>query len=82
MPYKNLAELPDNVRNNLPKHAQDIYKAAFNSAWEEYADPDSRRDDASQEEVAHRVAWAAVKQKYEKNERGRWVAKREEPQTS
>ena len=72
MPYKNLAELPDNVRDNLTKHAQDIYKAAFNSAWEEYADPDSRRDDASQEEVAHRVAWAAVKQKYEKN--GRAVA--------
>jgi cation transport regulator len=74
MPYRTLAELPDNVRNNLPEHAQEIYKEAFNSAWEEYADPADRRDDASREEVAHRVAWAAVKKKYEKDEQGRWVA--------
>lgn len=74
MPYKTLEELPENVRNHLPEHAQEIYKEAFNSAWEEYADPAARRDDASREEVAHRVAWAAVKKKYEKNEQGRWVA--------
>lgn len=82
MPYKSLAELPDNVRDNLPRHAQEIYKEAFNSAWQEYADPSTRRDDTSQEEVAHRVAWAAVKQKYEKDEHGRWVAKTEEQQAS
>jgi cation transport regulator len=46
----------------LPKHAQEIYKEAYNSAWDQYADPASRRDDSSREEVAHRVAWAAVKQ--------------------
>lgn len=80
MPYKSLAELPDSVHDNLPRHAQEIYKEAFNSAWQEYADPTARRDDASQEEVAHRVAWAAVKQKYEKDEHGRWVTKTEERQ--
>lgn len=78
MPYKTLTELPESVRDNLPEHAKEIYKEAFNSAWEEYANPAARRDGASQEEVAHRVAWAAVKQKYEKDEHGRWVAKREE----
>lgn len=26
MPYENLTELPDSVRNNLPKHAQEIYR--------------------------------------------------------
>ncbi|RIK44918.1 MAG: putative cation transport regulator ChaB [Chloroflexi bacterium] len=78
MPYKSLAELPDSVRDNLPKHAQEIYKEAYNSAWDQYADPSSRRDDASREEVAHRVAWAAVKQKYEKNDQDRWVRKKDE----
>lgn len=78
MPYKSLSELPDSVRDHLPKHAQEIYKEAYNSAWDQYADPASRRDDASREEVAHRVAWAAVKQKYEKNEQDRWVKKQEE----
>jgi cation transport regulator len=74
MPYHNLAELPETVTDNLPKHAQEIYKEAFNSAWEQYDDPAERRDDASREEVAHRVAWAAVKKKYEKKQ-GRWVAR-------
>ncbi len=29
MPYDNLSDLPDSVRNNLPEHAQEIYRAAF-----------------------------------------------------
>lgn len=61
MPYKNLEDLPESVRDNLPHHAQEICKEAYNSAWEEYADPSSRR-----EEVAHRVARAAVKKKIRK----------------
>jgi cation transport regulator len=66
MPYKRLEDLPDNVRNVLPKHAQEIYRAAFNNAWGEYKDPEERRGDASREETAHKVAWAAVKKEYEK----------------
>ena len=47
MLYAKLSELPDAVKDNLPKHAQEIYKEAFNHAWDEYADPDERRGDAS-----------------------------------
>ena len=68
MPYKTKRELPDNVKNVLPEHAQDIYKEAFNSAWDQYKDKDDRRDDASREETAHKVAWAAVKHDYEKGD--------------
>ncbi|MEZ4711796.1 MAG: putative cation transport regulator ChaB [Caldilineaceae bacterium] len=75
MPYHSVAELPDSVKDNLPKHAQEIYKEAYNSAWDEYKDPEDRRGDAAREETAHRVAWAAVKQKYEKNDDGKWVSK-------
>jgi cation transport regulator len=75
MPYKNLSDLPDSVRDNLPKHAQEIYRAAYNSAWDEYKDPSERRDDASREEVSHRVAWSVVGQKYEKDDSGRWREK-------
>ena len=74
MPYDRNAELPDSVRDNLPEHAQTIYREAFNSAFEEYKSARDRRSDASREETAHKVAWSAVKQKYEK--RGeRWQAK-------
>jgi cation transport regulator len=69
MPYAALNELPLAVRD-LPWHAQEIFRAAFNSAWESYAD---RRPDA-QEEIAFRVAWAAVKKRYRKLG-GRWAEK-------
>lgn len=69
-------ELPKSVRDNLPKHAQEIYMKAFNNAWDEYADPEERRGDASREETAHKVAWAAVTKVYEKDEEsGRWKEK-------
>ena len=78
MPYQSLKDLPKAVRDNVPKHAQEIYQAAFNSAWEQYDQPEERHDDASREETAHRVAWAAVKQSYEKDETtGKWQRKRE-----
>lgn len=66
MPYHKIEDLPSSVKGNLPTHAQEIYKEAFNHAWEEYKNPEDRRDGASREEIAHRVAWSAVKQEYEK----------------
>ena len=60
MPYATNDELPPPVRNHLPIAAQDIYREAFNRAWQTYG-VDPRR-----EEIAHRVAWAAVKRKYAK----------------
>ena len=66
MPYKTITDLPDNIINNLPTHAQEIYLAAFNNAWEEYKSPTSRKTEESHEEIAHKVAWSAVKKKYHK----------------
>jgi cation transport regulator len=75
MPYKTNNDLPKNVTHILPVHAQDIYREAFNHAWQEYANPAERRDDASREETAHKVAWSAVKKKYEKTD-DTWTAKK------
>ena len=36
---------------------------------------DERRGDADREEVSHRVAWAAVKKKYEKGADDKWHEK-------
>jgi len=67
MPYNSIMDLPESVREHLPEHAQEIYRAAYNSAWEAY-----NKD----EERAHRVAWAAVKHKYDKDEKtGQWHTK-------
>ena len=67
MPYKSVNDLPDSVKDSLPKHAREIFKEAFNSASDEY----------DKEETAFKVAWSAVKNKYEKNEDGKWVEKGE-----
>lgn len=67
MPYASTHDLPPNVRNHVPEHGQEIYRAAYNSAYEEYG---------HDEERAHRVAWAAVKDQYEKDSRsGQWRPK-------
>jgi cation transport regulator len=51
-----------------------IYKKVHASALRQYQDPEKRRGGKSQsaEEVAHKAAWAAVKQKYEKKGE-KWV---------
>jgi cation transport regulator len=67
MPYASNEDLPASVRNHLPPHAQDIYRAAFNAAYDEYAASVRR------EAIAHRVAWAAVKRSYVKIA-GQWMA--------
>ena len=74
MPYDRNADLPKSVQDNLPSHAQTIYREAFNSAFDEYRSAKDRRGDASREETAHKVAWNAVKQK-DRKEGDRWVAK-------
>jgi cation transport regulator len=76
MPYKDVKDLPERVRENLPKHAQEIYLEAFNNAWDQYAEPEERRGSATREETAHKVAWSAVKKVYEKDEKtGEWKKK-------
>ncbi len=66
MPYKEITDLPESVREHLPEHAQQVYKSAFNSAEKQYGE----------ESTAHRVAWSAVESKYKKDEdSGKWVPK-------
>lgn len=63
-----LSEATEKRIDGLPKHAQHIFKKAHASALDEYKDPEKRRGGKSEsaEEVAHKVAWAAVKKEYKK----------------
>jgi cation transport regulator len=60
MPYARNEDLPPSVREHLPPHAQDIFRAAFDSAFA------AHEGDPRQEEAAFRIAWAAVKTDYHK----------------
>ena len=62
---KDLSDITKERIDELPAHAQEIFKEAHSSALEQYKDPDKRRGGKkeSKEEVAHKVAWSAVKKK-------------------
>jgi cation transport regulator len=63
--------------DTLPSHAQKIYSKAHKNALKQYASPSKRRGGKgqSQEQVAHRVAWSAVKKEYKKKG-DKWVPKK------
>jgi cation transport regulator len=62
--------------DTLPEHAQEIYKKAHKNALKQYKSPAKRRGGKrqSREQVAHKVAWSAVKREYKK-EGHKWVEK-------
>jgi len=64
MPYT-IDNPPDRIKK-LPKHAQEIWIAAFNSAWHQYNGDEGK---------CAAVAYSAVKSKYEQDESGEWHLK-------
>jgi cation transport regulator ChaB len=64
MPYSTNTELPASVKK-MPEHAQDIFRAAFNSANKKEQD----------EATCFKIAYAAVKNKYKQDDAGDWIAK-------
>jgi cation transport regulator len=71
-----LSEATKKRIDDLPEHAQHIFKKAHASAIKNYEDPDKRRKGKKEsvEEVAHKVAWSAVKKEYRKKD-DEWVKK-------
>lgn len=65
MVYSSIQQLPKTVQESLPEDAQEIYKRAFNGAFDQYGE----------EQTAHKVAWSAVKKSY-RDAGERWVKKR------
>src|SRR5574341_1955871 len=64
MPYSE-TNPPERIKG-LPKKAQRIFVAVYNSAIKDYKDDEER---------VNKIAWGAVKRKFKQNEDGEWVAK-------
>ncbi len=71
MPYS--ISNPPTVVKGLPKHAIEIFVAAFNAAFAEYNGDEGK---------SMATAWAAVYTKFKKNEQGEWVTKEGKMQES
>ncbi|KAI1723189.1 chaB domain-containing protein [Ditylenchus destructor] len=72
MPLNCNSDLPERIRENLPEHAQNIYREAYNSAWEYYEDHRLRRGEETREQTADKIAWAVVKNRYHMKPGGTW----------
>ena len=64
MPYSSNDQLPPGLKE-LPEEAKTIFRKAFNAALGEYKD----------EVTARKVAWAAVKGSFKKDDSGKWIKK-------
>ncbi len=64
--------------DTLPSHAQKIYSKAHENALKQYENPSKRRGGKrqSKEQVAHKVAWSAVKKEYKKKG-DKWMPKKD-----
>lgn len=64
--------------DKLPSHAQKIYREAHKNAVKQYSNPSKRREgkQQSKEQIAHKVAWSAVKKEYKKKGE-KWVQKKD-----
>jgi cation transport regulator len=62
MHYETVKQLPVTIRDVLPDEAMEIYRKAYNQAWERF-DQDANRG-LNQQGLAHQQAWGAVKQEY------------------
>ncbi len=64
--------------DTLPSHAQKIYRKAHKNALHQYENPSKRRGGKrqSKEQIAHKVAWSAVKKEYKKKG-DKWVPRKD-----
>jgi cation transport regulator len=56
MPYAANEDLPPAVQGHLPAHAQDIFREAFNNAWQSCGESRPQR----REEIAFRVGGSSL----------------------
>jgi cation transport regulator len=79
MRFETKSDLPEPLRKYLPEELQEIYLEAYKEAWEK--NEEHPGDEASRENVAHRVAMHVVKQDYTYvEEEGKWYEKGEVPE--
>jgi cation transport regulator ChaB len=70
--YRNLEDLPQSLRNELPELAQRMYLAVYQRVWETTA-MGGEKSEAKLADTAHDAAMLAVQRRFDRDERGNWV---------
>jgi cation transport regulator len=75
--YEKIEDLPEPLKNALPKEAQEIYLAAYQENWQDYEIQEG--GEMGREGVAHRDAMQTVMQEYRLDqESGKWYRRDKE----
>lgn len=78
-PYETIEDIPEIVRDDLPDEALEIYREAYQEAWEGYTEEEG--GELGQHAVAHRVGMTAVENEYALDEdTGEWLSREEAPE--
>ncbi|MGQ0593872.1 MAG: ChaB family protein [Gammaproteobacteria bacterium] len=72
MGYKELPDLPEDLRDELPRRAQEIYQATYDRVYETSMSSGDDHGAQSTAETAHKAALLAVEMEYQKDEHNRW----------
>lgn len=72
MIYTTVTDLPQTIRNELPEHAQEIYRAAYNLTVEEHRASGQNPDEGELHETADQAAWMRVQMEYDRDDSGEW----------
>lgn len=69
--FQTIDELPPSIRENLPRLAQELYRAAYNRAWEQLA-AGEQEDLVNIAVESHKAARLAVEYEFTQDNKGRW----------
>jgi cation transport regulator len=72
MTYNTVKELPKDIRERLPEHAQEIYCAAYNLTVEEHLASHHNHDENELQDMADQAAWQRVQMEYHQDDTGNW----------
>ena len=62
--YRHREELPEEVKDRLPIHAQELYKEKYNEAWFQLHSQSTRRQSETRHELSARLARDAIIKRY------------------
>ena len=75
MTFRHRRELPEALQQMLPLDAQEMYLETYNKVWRDYRAGKVAYYAGSRQEVAHRKAWAKVRQNFYRATSGDWRRK-------
>jgi len=70
-PYKDIQELPPNIKKSCSVEVQRVWMTVFNRAYDFY----KNYDDELRDTISRKTAWKKVKKVAQKDKKGNWVLK-------